>query len=466
MAKVDVPSPKDPGSVGSTGANNRDEIIDPDFSVSRYCFPPPMYENLEDLKMYQPGGFHPIHIGDIFDQRFEIVHRLGDGGYATVWLCHNIKTQCWRAVKVLAACKSRSLQACTEWTMRDVLGGSSLVALPEDFFWVDGPNGRHLALVLPVLGPSISATRCKDVDSANRICRLMVEALDFLHSKGIAHGDFRPSNILHRLHSLDSLSKEQMCSLLRRPDSDSTTYYVRPKAGYSVRPNAPDYVVAAADLRKLRDFIKEDDIAVIDLGVAFKLSDPPEHTTGIPLSYSAPELSFRGRPSASSEVWSLACSILEIHAGLRFGDDVYQTITSMELFLGPLPEQYRPVWDELYALPVVDESDSDDDSDYEPEDYESEKRYLRCLAREMRKKRLTLEKNSGYAKPLNGRLGKPRYRRAFDGTKMKPFCIPHDEVLQIADLLRRMFRYHPADRLYLNDVLQHPWCSHRTRLEG
>ena len=46
-------------------------------------------ENLED---YQAGGYHPIHLGDHLGNagRYRVIHKLGHGGFSTVWL--------WRAI--------------------------------------------------------------------------------------------------------------------------------------------------------------------------------------------------------------------------------------------------------------------------------------------------------------------------------------------------------------------------------
>ena len=44
----------------------------------------------EPLERYRRGGYHPTHLGDIFkDGRYKVIHKLGWGGYATVWLARD-----------------------------------------------------------------------------------------------------------------------------------------------------------------------------------------------------------------------------------------------------------------------------------------------------------------------------------------------------------------------------------------
>jgi serine/threonine-protein kinase SRPK3 len=50
----------------------------------------------EDLTDYQPGGFHPVHLGDTFSKlphsenpRYRILHKLGSGSFSTVWLARD-----------------------------------------------------------------------------------------------------------------------------------------------------------------------------------------------------------------------------------------------------------------------------------------------------------------------------------------------------------------------------------------
>ena len=44
----------------------------------------------EPLYRYKPGGYHPIHLGDTLNRgRYTILHKLGWGGYATIWLAQD-----------------------------------------------------------------------------------------------------------------------------------------------------------------------------------------------------------------------------------------------------------------------------------------------------------------------------------------------------------------------------------------
>lgn len=41
----------------------------------------------ESLSRYQPGGYHPVSLGDTFKNgRYSVHHKLGWGGFSTVWL--------------------------------------------------------------------------------------------------------------------------------------------------------------------------------------------------------------------------------------------------------------------------------------------------------------------------------------------------------------------------------------------
>lgn len=70
------------------------EIIDPDvFNES---------DSSEDegLPDYKSGGYHPVHVGEVFLNRYIIVQKLGWGHFSTVWLTKDLKFDTFVALKI------------------------------------------------------------------------------------------------------------------------------------------------------------------------------------------------------------------------------------------------------------------------------------------------------------------------------------------------------------------------------
>lgn len=59
-------------------------------------------ENQDD---YRVGGYHPVKIGEIFNNRYHVVSKLGWGYFSTVWLCWDIQNQAFCAIKVQKSAK-------------------------------------------------------------------------------------------------------------------------------------------------------------------------------------------------------------------------------------------------------------------------------------------------------------------------------------------------------------------------
>ena len=52
-----------------------------------YKYTSDVFINEEDFFAYRPGGYHPVTLGDTLkNNRYKIVHKLGYGGFSTVWL--------------------------------------------------------------------------------------------------------------------------------------------------------------------------------------------------------------------------------------------------------------------------------------------------------------------------------------------------------------------------------------------
>ncbi|KAI1411806.1 kinase-like protein [Hypoxylon sp. FL1857] len=437
-------------------------------------------EGIEDIQKYNKGGYYPVHIDDIIDGRFEVVHKLGSGGFGIVWFCRDLILGKWRAIKIMAADHSSgSREESINKYLRSQCTLAELeenyITMPLEEFWLEGPNGRHRCLVMPVLGWTVSNWRLKQkdykeqtsIDSRN-ICRQITKAMHFLHSYGICHGDFRPSNILMKVEGIDELSKDQVLELMGEPDCVE----IETVSGQTPTPRAPEYCVIPA-----REFWSETlftkTIAIIDFGESFFADSPPK-STGIPSLYAAPEVLFQGPiiPGFPSDIWSLACTLFEVRtyaplfmSDLGGGIDI--PVNEIGLFLGPLPQPYQRVFSDMIRklLPRASHSYGDEsgtqsaESNAVPpkEDFEPEKpkpdRYSN------RRKELIQE--TGYSDVFEAILGREQtvYSRRRSGNTRE--CIkyryPREDVLGLADLLRKMLKYDPAERISINTVFAHPW---------
>lgn len=71
----DLRSPSAPRSFPALGW----EAIDPSIPIEE-----------ESIPTYRPDKFYPVYIGEVFDQRYQVVGKLGYGSSATVWLCRDL----------------------------------------------------------------------------------------------------------------------------------------------------------------------------------------------------------------------------------------------------------------------------------------------------------------------------------------------------------------------------------------
>lgn len=51
----------------------------------------PITSPCEWAEDYHPGGYHPVHLGDIFNDQYRVIRKLGEGSYSTVWLARDLR---------------------------------------------------------------------------------------------------------------------------------------------------------------------------------------------------------------------------------------------------------------------------------------------------------------------------------------------------------------------------------------
>ncbi|KAI1415553.1 kinase-like protein [Hypoxylon sp. FL1857] len=425
---------------------------------------------IEDVQLYNKGGLHPVHIGDILGGRFEVVNKLGYGGFSTVWLCLDTSNQKWRAVKIMTADHSTHAR---DITVVDHLQREASpeqledchIAVPHEQFWVEGPNGRHLCFVMDVYGWTASRwslaqdpTKGRTDVAINSVCCQIVKGVRYLHSKGICHGDLKPGNILMKMRSLDGLTKDQMLELTGEPELGE----IETVSGEDPHPHAPKYCVAKIPSEWCNDFVS-DSIVISDFGESFHVTNPPE-TTGIPALYAAPEVLFEGLPGPASDIWSLACTIYEIKThdflfGSLWGSGLSDLVGAIRDYLGPLPEPYKSNYIKQMLKYLGRDPDDVPISDSEPQAQQSTN--VEGVATEPSDEDCDdlcpFEKSLGEERQFHRRVPNSEHLPPEEQEETTIYRYPQEEVIMLADLLRSMLKYNPDERISIEGVFSHPW---------
>ncbi|AEO62405.1 uncharacterized protein THITE_2106524 [Thermothielavioides terrestris NRRL 8126] len=166
----------------------------------------------ETFSDYVAARYYPVHIGEVFISRYQVVGKLGYGAYSTVWLARDLNEHRHVALKIFIRSQSmgsdaerelRIYQHMAEVSSKSKHPGRKAVRTLLDSFKVVGPDGEHQCLVHPPLWESV-----KGLIGRNPIGRLpspvlgiilhrLFLALDFLHTEcHLIHTDLKIDNIM------------------------------------------------------------------------------------------------------------------------------------------------------------------------------------------------------------------------------------------------------------------------------
>ncbi|EER23503.1 Protein kinase domain containing protein [Coccidioides posadasii C735 delta SOWgp] len=311
--------------------------------------------DVEDLEGYRPGGYHPTLIGDTFcGGRYKIVHKLGFGGYSTIWLAHDQQLQCYVSLKILVAGAS---QGSNEGEILCLLAKGTLNCFGRRFiptlldqFSFDGPNGHHLCLVGEPAGCSIANSKENSTnfmfprDAARSIAAQLIMGLNYLHANDVCHGDLHLDNFLLHVPGFDNLSTAELYKRHGKPYEVPT----RRLDGKSSTPHAPPHVIYPMIWNMPANEVMDPEIIISDYGTSFIASKTPSPTLHTPALYSPPEEFFNEHITTAADVWTLGVVLYDA-MGERplfetFSWDPDDIIAEMVNTLGQLPARWWGSW--------------------------------------------------------------------------------------------------------------------------
>ncbi|KGO75567.1 hypothetical protein PITC_098500 [Penicillium italicum] len=166
---------------------------------------------------------HPVSVGQILNNRYEIIKELGSGKYSTVWLARDQIYESYSAIKILRGDSESGKSDTFELAILKRLsegnpnhtGYQHIACLLDHFMY-----GRHLCLVLEPMAENMKdfCFFFEDIKIPNsvlkRITKQLLSALDYAHSLGIIHTDIKQDNILIRIRDKSIIEKH-----LHRPQS-------------------------------------------------------------------------------------------------------------------------------------------------------------------------------------------------------------------------------------------------------
>ncbi|KAG5498131.1 hypothetical protein GH5_02930 [Leishmania sp. Ghana 2012 LV757] len=174
----------------------------------------------EPSREYRKGGYHHVVIGEVYNDRYRIVKKLGWGYFSTVWLVWDHQKERYQAMKIQKSAASYSEAAYDEIKLLSEIMEADphknrCCARLNDYFKHTGPNGTHVCMLFDVYGENLLSLmeryeyRGIPLPIVKCIARQVLIALDHINSIDIIHTDLKPENVLLSTpkHSIISLMK-------------------------------------------------------------------------------------------------------------------------------------------------------------------------------------------------------------------------------------------------------------------
>ncbi|KAK9237119.1 kinase-like domain-containing protein [Lipomyces kononenkoae] len=260
----------------------------------------------ETMPEYMSEHFYPVRLGEVFNDRFQTVAKLGYGTSSTIWLARDLQGHQYVALKIYIHNSVRHRELPFYNHLNKILPshhpGANNIRKLLGTFEIIGPHGKHIALALQVSQMSLRDLdtvfmrgRGFDEEFVKGAIRELLEALDFLHTEVQAvHTDVHPGNLLLGLND---------DSLFRKMEENELGHPVR-------RKQLADRTIYLSRLMKP----KVGPLLLSDFGEA-RLGPGPHAGDIMPIMYRAPETLLWIQWSYPVDIWSVGLTAWDLLEG-------------------------------------------------------------------------------------------------------------------------------------------------------
>jgi len=268
-------------------------------------------EEEEEEEEYKKGGYHPVAIGDSFnDGKYKIEAKLGWGHFSTVWLAHDTHFNRQVAIKIVKSAHHYSdaardeIKILQKATSSDPHNESCIIRL-LDHYEIEGPHGLHVCMVFEKVGCNLLTLirmykyKGLPIPLVRIIAKQILIGVEFLHRCLIIHTDLKPENLL--LVSTPKIVKKFKESEAQFEDGDANKTPLLDGTNWT----EDELLETYGDSSKIK---------IVDLGNAcwtYKHFTDDVQTR----QYRAPEVILGARYECAIDIWSIACIIFELLTG-------------------------------------------------------------------------------------------------------------------------------------------------------
>lgn len=146
------------------------------------------------LRYFSPeDGGYPIQIGEILVNTYQVLHKIGHGGFSTVWMAEHILEKRTVALKILESGEAGEREYLIQGEIINTVQDVRRLVLYQSSFQLMGNAGKlHRVFVFPMRGPDLRVCLAERPMSARMSAgRQLLVALKGLHDAGIVHrGEF------------------------------------------------------------------------------------------------------------------------------------------------------------------------------------------------------------------------------------------------------------------------------------